>query len=340
MDMKTEGVLVMGIETSCDETSVAITRDGREVLSNTILSQIDIHKRYGGVVPEVASRAHIEALTNVIEESLNSANMTLDRLDAIAVTYGPGLVGALLVGIGGAKALAMALGIPLIGVNHIKGHIFANFIEHKSLEPPFLSLIVSGGHTHLVDVLAYDDMVVLGRTKDDAAGEAFDKIARALGLGYPGGPLLEKLSLSGQPSYNFPRGMIKEDNFDFSFSGLKSSVLNTLNTLKMSGEDYNKADIARSFQDSVVEVLVEKSFKALIHKKRDTLVLCGGVAANKSLRLAMEKRAKEEGIRFLYPRTILCTDNGAMISCAGYYSYLAKDFCDMSLNAVPMLKLD
>lgn len=335
MDIK-----VLGIETSCDETSAAIILNGREIISNVISTQIDIHKKFGGVVPEIASRKHVEAICNVVNQAIDDANMSFDDIDVIAATYGPGLVGALLVGLSYAKGLSISLNKPFVGVNHIEGHINANYIAHKDLAPPFVCLVVSGGHTHLVYVKDFGDYEIIGRTRDDAAGEAYDKVARAIGLGYPGGPLIDKLSKEGDKNaIDFPRAYLEEDSFDFSFSGLKSAVLNYINKMKMQGTEINNADVAASFQQSVVEILVEKSIKAVKSKGVDTLCIAGGVASNSELRHQMGKRCKKEGIRFLYPPTILCTDNAAMVACAAYYDYLKYGPSKLSLNAVASLKI-
>ncbi|WP_425446311.1 tRNA (adenosine(37)-N6)-threonylcarbamoyltransferase complex transferase subunit TsaD [Dethiothermospora halolimnae] len=333
-------IIVLAIETSCDETSVAIVKDGREVLANVISSQIDIHKKFGGVVPEVASRKHIENINAIIQEALDKARITFDDIDVVATTYGPGLVGALLVGLSSAKAIAFGKNIPLVGVNHIEGHIYANFIEDKSLEPPFMSLIVSGGHTHLVYVEDYGQYEILGRTRDDAAGEAFDKVARSLELGYPGGPIIDNLAKKGnKEAIDFPRSYLEEGSFDFSFSGLKSAVLNYLNNSKQKSLDIVVEDVAASFQEAVVEVLVEKSIKAAKLKNSKIIALAGGVASNSRLRDLMKKRCDEENIELKYPSKILCTDNGAMIGSVGYYNYIKGIRSDLDLNAVPNLKL-
>ena len=331
---------ILAIETSCDETSCAVIKNGRHILSNVISSQIEFHKVYGGVVPEIASRKHIEVIDIVLQEALDEAQVKLKDVDAIAVTYGPGLVGALLVGLSTAKALAFSLNKPLIAVHHIEGHICANYIEHKDLEPPFICLVASGGHSHIVYVKDYDSFEIMGRTRDDAAGEAFDKIARALGLGYPGGPLIDKLSKEGDSSaIHFPRVKFEDNAYDFSFSGLKTAVLNYLNNASQKDEKMKIADVAASFQMAVVDVLVDKTILAGKQKKINTIVLAGGVAANSSLRQIMFERAQREGFKVLYPPSNLCTDNAAMIGSAGYYKYLKNDFADLSLNAVPNLKL-
>lgn len=329
-------MLTLAIETSCDETSVAVVKNGREVLSNTISSQIDIHKRFGGVVPEVASRKHLESINKIIDLSLKEAGVSLKDIDNIGATYGPGLVGALLVGLSSAKAIAYALDIPLIPVNHIEGHIFANFIEDKNLEPPFTCLVVSGGHTHLVYVSDYGKYELLGRTLDDAAGEAFDKVARALDLGYPGGPIIDDLAKEGnEEAIDFPRALLVEGNYDFSFSGIKSSVLNYINSSKQKGLEIKLEDIAASFQAAVIDVLVEKTIKAAKLKKVDTVAIAGGVASNEGLRIAMAKRCEEEGLQFKYPSKILCTDNAAMIGSVAYYNFRRGKVADLDLNALP-----
>ncbi|MGI6094451.1 MAG: tRNA (adenosine(37)-N6)-threonylcarbamoyltransferase complex transferase subunit TsaD [Lachnospiraceae bacterium] len=333
-------ILILAIESSCDETAASVVKNGRTILSNVISSQIELHKLYGGVVPEIASRKHIEKINQVIQEALDQAGVTLDDLDAIGVTYGPGLVGALLVGVAEAKAISYAKNIPLVGVHHIEGHISANYIENKDLEPPFLCLVVSGGHTHLVVVKDYGEFEILGRTRDDAAGEAFDKVARAIGLGYPGGPKIDKLSKEGNAyAYDFPKGKIDEAPYDFSFSGVKSAVLNHLNKCRMQGEEIVAADIAASFQRSVVEVLVEHSMQAVkdygIHK----FAIAGGVASNRALREAMEKACRENDVEFYHPSPIFCTDNAAMIGVAAYYEYRKGTRHGLDLNAVPNLKL-
>jgi N6-L-threonylcarbamoyladenine synthase len=340
MEKKETDVLILGIESSCDETAAAVIRNGREVLSNIISSQIELHKLYGGVVPEIASRKHIEKINQVIEEALEKADCTLDDLDAIAVTYGPGLVGALLVGVAEAKAICFAKNIPLVGVHHIEGHVSANYIEHPDLEPPFLCLIVSGGHTHLVLVKEYGTYEIIGRTRDDAVGEAFDKVARSIGLGYPGGPKIDKLAKEGNPkAIRFPKAKIEDAPFDFSFSGVKSAVLNHINGCKMKGETINEADIAASFQNAVVEVLVEKTMLAAQQYKMKTIAIAGGVASNSALRKAMKEACEKEGYRLSYPSPIYCTDNGAMIGVAGYYEFINGTRDGWDLNAVPNLKI-
>ena len=339
--MKNEkDIVILAIESSCDETAAAVVKNGREVLSNIISSQIALHTLYGGVVPEIASRKHIEKINQVIEEALKQANMTLDEIDAIGVTYGPGLVGALLVGVAEAKAIAYAAKKPLIGVHHIEGHISANYIENKDLEPPFACLVVSGGHTHLVVVEDYGKYKILGRTRDDAAGEAFDKVARAIGLGYPGGPKIDKLSKEGNPeAITFPRAHIAESVYDFSFSGLKSAVLNYLNGVKMKGEEIVAADVAASFQKAVTDVLVEHAMMAVKEYGFDKLAIAGGVASNSTLRREMELACEKNNVKFYHPSPILCTDNAAMIGAAAYYEYLAGTRHGLDLNAIPNLKL-
>lgn len=335
-----EDIYILGIESSCDETAAAVVKNGREILSNVINTQIALHKKFGGVVPEVASRRHIETIDNVIDEALKQADMTFADIDAIAVTYGPGLIGALLVGVSTAKALAYALDKPLVPVHHIKGHISANFAAHPALEPPFVCLVASGGHSHIVNVKDYTEFEVMGRTHDDAAGEAFDKIARVLGLGYPGGPLIDKLAKDGNPkSIKFPRVKMDENSLDFSFSGVKTAVINYLHKLEQNGEEYNKADVAASFQDAVTDVLCSHTIEAAKIKNSRIITLAGGVASNTNLREKMTNEAKKCGIDVLYPPPVLCTDNAAMIACAGYYGYLKGDFADMTLNAVASLSI-
>ena len=332
-------IITLAVESSCDETSVAVLKNGREVLSNIINTQVDLHKKFGGVVPEVASRKHIENIDVVLQEALDKANIALNDIDHIAVTYGPGLVGALLVGLSHAKALAFTLNKPLVGVNHIEGHVSANYIEHKDLKPPFITLIVSGGHTHLVEVKDYGEYEILGRTRDDASGEAFDKIARAMGLGYPGGPIVDRLAKEGNKNaIDFPRAYLDE-GYDFSFSGLKSAVLNYLNAKKMKNEEIVVEDVCASFQEAVVEVLSQKAIKAAKEKGYNTITLAGGVACNSALRDKLTELGKENNIDIKYPSQVLCTDNAAMIGCAGYYSYINGRRDDMSLNAVPNLRI-
>ncbi|MFY9285608.1 MAG: tRNA (adenosine(37)-N6)-threonylcarbamoyltransferase complex transferase subunit TsaD [Tissierellaceae bacterium] len=334
-------VLTLAIESSCDETACAVIKDGREVLSNIISSQIDIHRKFGGVVPEIASRKHIEAINNIIQEALDEANCKFEDIDMIGVTQGPGLIGALLVGLSTAKALAYGLDIPLIGVNHIHGHICANFIEHRDLEPPFTCLVVSGGHTYLLNVRDYTDFELVGRTRDDAAGEAFDKVARSLGLPYPGGPHIDRLAKEGdKDSISFPRVYLEDDSYDFSFSGLKTAVLNYLNQEKQKGQEISIENVAASFQQAVLDILVDKSFKLANETGSKKIVLAGGVAANQGLREMMEERGTKEGIQIYYPSRILCTDNAAMIGSAAYYNYRKGLISGLSLNAEPNLGLN
>lgn len=333
-------ILILAIESSCDETAAAVIRNGREVLSNIISSQIDLHKLYGGVVPEIASRKHIEKINVVIEEALEEANVTLKDIDAIGVTYGPGLVGALLVGVAEAKAIAYAAKKPLVGVHHIEGHVSANYIENKDLEPPFMCLIVSGGHTHIVLVKGYGEYQIIGRTRDDAAGEAFDKVARAIGLGYPGGPKIDKLAKEGnRKAISFPRAHIEGAEYDFSFSGIKSAVLNYVNSCGMKGEEVNKADVAASFQQAVIDVLVERTIKAAKAYGVDKVAIAGGVAANSSLRESMLEACQKNKLSFYHPSLIYCTDNAAMIGVAAYYEFLNGTRHSLDLNAVPNLKI-
>ena len=334
-------ILILAIESSCDETAAAVVKNGREVCSNIISSQIDLHTLYGGVVPEIASRKHIEKINQVIEEALKVSGYELEQMDTIAVTYGPGLVGPLLVGVSEAKAISFATGIPLIGVHHIEGHISANYIENKDLEPPFICLVVSGGHSHLVVVKDYGEYEIIGRTRDDAAGEAFDKVARAIGLGYPGGPKIDKLvAKEGNPdAIRFPRAKVEENAYDFSFSGLKSAVLNYLNGCRMKEQEICVADVAASFQQAVVDVLVDHAMHAVKQYDYKTFAIAGGVASNSALRKAFAERCKAEGIRFCHPSPILCTDNAAMIGAAGYYEYIKGVRSGMDLNAVPNLRL-
>ena len=333
-------IYILGIESSCDETAASVVKNGREVLSNVISSQIDLHTLYGGVVPEIASRKHIERINQVIEEALTTAHMTLDDLDAIGVTYGPGLVGALLVGVAEAKAISYAKKLPLVGVHHIEGHISANYIENPDLEPPFVCLVVSGGHTHLVVVRDYGKYEILGRTRDDAAGEAFDKVARAIGLGYPGGPKIDKISKEGNPeAIAFPRPKFEDSPYDFSFSGLKSAVLNYLNGCQMKGIEVNRADVAASFQKAVCDVLVEHAMIAVKESGLNKFAIAGGVASNSALRAAFEKACAERQIEFYHPSPIFCTDNAAMIGSAAYYEFIAGKRDGLDLNAVPNLKL-
>lgn len=333
-------VKILAIETSCDETAAAVVVNGRDLRSNVISSQIDLHTLYGGVVPEIASRKHIEKINQVIEQALDDAKMTLDDIDAIGVTYGPGLVGALLVGVAEAKAISYAKNIPLIGVHHIEGHISANYIENKELEPPFLCLVVSGGHTHLVKVEDYGKYKILGKTRDDAAGEAFDKVARAIGLGYPGGPKIEKISHEGNPhAIEFPRAKVADGIYDFSFSGLKSAVLNYLNGCRMKDMEIHPADVAASFQQAVTDVLVEHATNAIKEYGMNRFAIAGGVASNAVIRNALKDACEKQGVEFYHPSPIFCTDNAAMIGAAAYYDYIAGKRSGLDLNAVPNLKL-
>jgi N6-L-threonylcarbamoyladenine synthase len=335
-----EDILILAIESSCDETAASVVKNGRTVLSNVISSQIDLHTLFGGVVPEIASRKHIEKINQVIDQALSDAGVTLDDITAVGVTYGPGLVGALLVGVAEAKAIAYAKQIPLVGVNHIEGHVCANFIEHEDLEPPFLCLIVSGGHTHLVVMEDYGKFKILGRTRDDAAGEAFDKVARAIGLGYPGGPKIDKTAKDGNPNaIVFPKAKVDGAPYDFSFSGLKSAVLNYINQHKMREEEINTADLAASFQKAVVDVLTEHAIKAAKEYGYNRVVLAGGVASNTALRATLAQSCEENGLQFCYPSPIYCTDNAAMIGVAAYYEYQKGTRHGWDLNAIPNLKL-
>ena len=334
------GKYILAIESSCDETSAAVVKDGREVLSNIIASQIDTHTKYGGVVPEVASRMHIEVVDTVVKSALEEANMTLEQIDAIGVTYGPGLVGALLVGLQYAKGLSLASKKPLVGVNHIEGHICANYIQHKDLKPPFVSLVVSGGHTFIVHVKDYGKYEVIGQTRDDAVGEAFDKVARAIGLGYPGGPKIDKISKEGNKNaIEFPKAKFHDDTLDFSFSGVKSAVLNYINKCKMKDIEINVADVAASFQKAVVDVLKENVFLTCERRNINKIAIAGGVASNSTLREELMKEGKKKGVEILFPDRILCTDNAAMIGSAAYYEFIKGNIAKLDLNAKPNLKL-
>ena len=335
-----EDVLILAIESSCDETAAAVVKNGREGLSNVINTQIAIHTEYGGVVPEIASRKHIENINPVIKKALEDAGVTLDDIDAIGVTYGPGLVGALLVGVAEAKAIAFAKNKPLVGVHHIEGHISANYVENKELEPPFVALVVSGGHTHLVKVNDYGEYEIVGRTRDDAAGEAFDKVARAIGLGYPGGPKIDKLAKEGNPdAIEFPRAHVDDAPYDFSFSGIKSAVLNYINSANMQGKEINHADVAASFQKAVVDALVSRAVRLAKECGMDKLAIAGGVASNSALRVAVQEESAKNNIKFYSPSPVLCTDNAAMIGAAAYYEYIKGVRHGYDLNAVPNLKL-
>ncbi len=337
--MEKKDIYILGIESSCDETAAAVVKNGREVLSNIISSQVPIHRKFGGVVPEIASRKHIENVLPVIDEALQQAKVDIKEIDGIAVTYGPGLVGALLVGLSAGKALAFALDKPLLGVNHLEGHVFANFLVDEELEPPFMALVVSGGHTALMKVKDYNNFELLGQTRDDAAGEAFDKIARVMGLQYPGGPEIELLAKGGNPTaIDFPRALL-DKSYDFSFSGLKSSVINYLHTEKQSGREVNRADVAASFQAAIVDVLVKKSVHAMEASGLKKIVLAGGVSANKTLQAELGAAVEAIGVKLVHPKPVLCTDNAVMIACRGYYKFLNNEFSSMDLNADPALKL-
>ncbi len=334
-------VIILSIETSCDETSVALVKNGRWVLSNVISSQIEIHKPYGGVVPEIASRHHLENINKVTEKALKDSDLTFSHVDVVAVTYGPGLVGALLIGIATAKAYAYSLSVPLVGVDHMASHMAANYIEHKDLKPPFTSLVISGGHTQLVRVKDYNLWEILGETRDDAVGEAFDKVARILGLGYPGGPLVEEAALTGDSEkVYFKRVYLEKDSYDFSFSGVKTAVLNYVNSNRQKGEEININDIAAGFQEAVFTVLVEKSIRAAKEEETGKLVIAGGVAANKRLRELLRKRCYEEGLELYYPQLLLSTDNAAMVGSAGYYLFKEGKVKDLDLDAYPNLRMD
>ena len=338
--MKDGKFLTMGIETSCDETAIAILADGRTVLSNVISSQIDIFKNYGGVVPEIASRHHLENINGVLDQSLEEAGVTLDDIDLIGVTHGPGLVGALLMGVSTAKALAFAKDIPLVGVHHLMSHISANFIEYPELEPPFMALITSGGHTEIVKVSEYNKCEILGGTRDDAVGEAYDKVARVLGLGYPGGPKIDKIAKEGNPqAIHFKRVFLEKDSYDFSFSGLKTAVLNYINTEKQAGREINRADVAASFQEAVMDVITEKAVDAVKASGMKKLALAGGVAANSRLREKLADLCGKEGIQLYRPHPALCTDNGAMVACAAYYKFKNGETDGLDLDASPSLPL-
>lgn len=330
----------LALETSCDETSAAVIQDGRQILSNIISTQVPIHRKFGGVVPEIASRQHIEYVMPIIKEALDTAHVSLQEIDHIGVTYGPGLVGALLVGVAAAKALSFALDKPLVGVNHMEGHIFANFLSHPDLEPPFLALVVSGGHTQLVKIEGYNTFTLLGQTRDDAAGEAFDKIARVMGYPYPGGPQIDKLAKDGNPdAIAFPKALHEKHNFEFSFSGLKSAVLNYLHTQEQRKQPYNVHDVAASFQKTVVETLVEKTMDAAAYCSMKKIAVAGGVSANSALAAAMKQACAAHGYSFYRPEPVLCTDNGAMIGCRAYYMALEGHFADLTLNAKPALAI-
>lgn len=339
--MKDNRFLTLAIESSCDETAAAVLSGGRDVLSDVVSSQIEIHEKYGGVVPEIASRHHLTAVNSVIDEALDKAGVTLDDIDLVGVTCGPGLVGSLVIGIAAAKAIAMAKDIPLVGVNHMYGHVSSNFIQYKELEPPFLSLIVSGGHTSLVYMESYTSCRVLGSTRDDAAGEAYDKVARVIGLGYPGGPKIDRLAKEGDPgAIHFKRVYLEKGSFDFSFSGIKTGVLNYVNSQKQAGRDINAADVAAGFQEAVVEVLVNKAMEAAEMTGSDSIVIAGGVAANDRLRKELASACDEKKIKLYLPEKRLCTDNASMIGCAAYYKYQAMGSDGLYLDAYPSLPVD
>lgn len=338
--MKDNKFLTLGIETSCDETAISVVADGREVLSNIISSQIDIFKNYGGVVPEIASRHHLENINGVLDAALKEAEVAMDDIDLIGVTMGPGLVGALLMGVSTAKAVAYASGKPIVGVHHLNGHISANYIQHPELEPPFMALITSGGHTEIVQVDDYDKLTVLGGTRDDAVGECYDKVARVLGLGYPGGPKIDRIAKEGNPeAIHFKRVFLEKDSLDFSFSGLKTAVLNYLNSEKQAGREVNRADVAASFQQAVMDVIVKKAMDACEMRGEKKLVLAGGVAANSKLREMLDEECAKRNIALYYPAPVLCTDNGAMIACAAYYKYKKQGPDGLDMDAYPFLEL-
>ncbi|MCI8647123.1 MAG: tRNA (adenosine(37)-N6)-threonylcarbamoyltransferase complex transferase subunit TsaD [Firmicutes bacterium] len=338
--MKDGKLVTLAIESSCDETSAAIVLEGRQVLSNIIASQIKVHQVFGGVVPEIASRHHLDNVNRVVDEAMKEAGLQMGDVDMIGVTYGPGLVGALLIGLATAKAYALAAGKPLIGVHHIQGHICANYIAHPDLEPPFMALVVSGGHTNIVEVTDYNQCCVLGQTRDDAAGEAYDKVARVLGLGYPGGPKIDKIAKEGNPAaVEFKRVFLEKDSLDFSFSGIKTGVLNYVNSRKQAGCEINTADVAASFQQAVLDVIAAKTIGAALKMKKDKIVMAGGVASNSRLRAMMEEGCKKEGLALYCPPPVLCTDNAAMIGCAAYYKYQAGERDELTLDAVPHLPL-
>lgn len=337
--MKDGKFLTLGIETSCDETAASVVADGRFVMSNVISSQIDIHTNYGGVVPEIASRKHLERINDVMDKALSDAGVSAGEIDLIGVTYGPGLVGALLIGVAAAKTMAFALDIPLVGVNHMHGHIAANYPEHHELEPPFMALVVSGGHTEIVNVTDYNKCEKIGSTRDDAAGEAFDKVARVIGLGYPGGPKIDKAAKSGdRDAVHFKRVYLEDGSYDFSFSGLKTQALNYLNSERQAGREINVNDVAASFQEAVVEVIADKAVSAALEFNRDKIVMAGGVASNSRLRELMEEKASKHGISIIKPRPVMCTDNAAMIASSAYYAHLAGESSGFDLDAVPGLE--
>ncbi len=331
--MEEKELLVLGIESSCDETSCAIVKNGREVLSNVINSQIKIHEKFGGVVPEIASRSHVEVISRVVKEALEEAKITFDDVDVVACTYGPGLVGALLVGVSYAKALSYAINKPLVGTNHIEGHIAANYITHPDLKPPFLCLVISGGHTHLVHIKNYKEFEILGKTRDDAIGEAFDKVARVIGLGYPGGPKVDKLAKEGENNIKIPKTHF--DNLDFSFSGIKTAIIN----MHHKNPDINKADLCASFEATVTEILIENTLKAAKKLNINKIALAGGVSANSYIREKFIELEETNQMQIYYPKPILCTDNAAMIASAGYYNYINGKISNLELNAIPNLKI-
>ena len=331
--MEEKELLVLGIESSWDETSCAIVKNGREVLSNVINSQIKIHEKFGGVVPEIASRSHVEVISRVVKEALEEAKITFDDVDVVACTYGPGLVGALLVGVSYAKALSYAINKPLVGTNHIEGHIAANYITHPDLKPPFLCLVISGGHTHLVHIKNYKEFEILGKTRDDAIGEAFDKVARVIGLGYPGGPKVDKLAKEGENNIKIPKTHF--DNLDFSFSGIKTAIIN----MHHKNPDINKADLCASFEATVTEILIENTLKAAKKLNINKIALAGGVSANSYIREKFIELEKTNQMQIYYPKPILCADNAAMIASAGYYNYINGKISNLELNAIPNLKI-
>ncbi len=339
MEMNKDKIYILGIETSCDETSAGVVVNGREVLSNVISSQIDIHKKFGGVVPEIASRNHIVNIADVVDKALDDAGVTMDDIDGIAVTYGPGLEGALLVGVSYAKALAFGYNKPLIPVHHIEGHISANYLNNDYIKPPFMCLVVSGGHTHLVNVKDYGLYDIIGKTRDDAVGEAYDKIARVLDLPYPGGPKIDALSKEGEDIYDFPRVMLNSKDYDFSFSGLKSNVLNFLNSAKMKEIDFKKEDVAKSFQEAVTDVLVSKTIKACKETNNNLVIMAGGVSCNSGLREKMKSHCEQNNLQMYVSEPVLCTDNASMIAGAGYYDFISGKRGDMKLNSKANLVL-
>ncbi|MEC9488587.1 MAG: tRNA (adenosine(37)-N6)-threonylcarbamoyltransferase complex transferase subunit TsaD [Halanaerobium sp.] len=339
--MREESYLVLGIETSCDETSAAVVKDGREIKANVIASQVDWHQKFGGVVPEIASRKHLELINPVIREAMEEAGLGFSDLDGVAVTCGPGLVGGLLVGVAAAKSIALAYGLPLVGVNHILGHIYANFLARPDLETPVICLTVSGGHTDLLLFKDLSSYKILGRTRDDAAGEALDKIGRVMGLPYPGGPEIEKLAAGGNPeAIDLPRPLPGDRTYDFSFSGLKTAVLNYLNQKKQKGEAVNYPDLAASFQQAIFDVLKERVIRSVEELDARTVILSGGVAANSTLRRQLEEELAPQGVDLFYPPQRLCTDNAAMIATAGHYMLRDGYRSSLSLNAYPNLQLD